>query len=119
MVSSDTITLTLPADADLRPVVRHVLGGIGARFDLSLERVDDLQLAVAVILERTPSTDIVLQAEITAEGLVVGVGPFDHDITSEADIARLLTPLIDELRSVERDEGDRYVELELRRREDR
>jgi hypothetical protein len=118
-VSANSVSLTLPADEDLRPVVRHVLGGIGARFDLALDRVEDLQLAIAILLEQEPNEDVVLRAEITDERLVVALGPFDRDIVSDVGIVRLLTPLLDELRSVGRDVGETYVELEFRRREDR
>jgi anti-sigma regulatory factor (Ser/Thr protein kinase) len=56
---SDRISLEVPATLSALPVVRMVLGGMGARLDFSLEDLDDLFLA----------TDRLLQAALEAEAL--------------------------------------------------
>ena len=56
---TERITLEVPASLSALPTVRLVLGGLGARLDLSLDDVDDLFLA----------TDRLLEAALGAEDL--------------------------------------------------
>jgi hypothetical protein len=46
---SDEIRLVLPAEEDFRPVAHLVVGGLGARHDLTFEDLDDLQVAVEAL----------------------------------------------------------------------
>ena len=46
----DEITLTLPRESDYQTVAHLVLGGLAARLDLTLEHLEDLQLALGAVL---------------------------------------------------------------------
>ena len=50
---ADEITLTLPREPDFHRVAHLVLGGLAARMDLTVENLEDLQLALDAILDRT------------------------------------------------------------------
>ena len=50
---SDEITLTIPRDAEFHRVAHLVLGGLAVRLDLTIENLEDLQLALDAILART------------------------------------------------------------------
>ena len=47
---TDEITLTLPRESDYQTVAHLVLGGLAARLDLTLENLEDLQLALGAVL---------------------------------------------------------------------
>ena len=57
------ITLEWPTDPAFRAVGRLVLGGVAARTDLPVDRIDELGLAIDA-LARVPTTDDRLQLEI-------------------------------------------------------
>jgi hypothetical protein len=46
----DVVSLELPAESAVMPVVRMVVGGMATRVDLSLDELDDLYLAVETVL---------------------------------------------------------------------
>jgi hypothetical protein len=52
-VSGDEISLTLPADDAFHRVAHLVLGGLAVRLDLSYEHLEDLELALDALLERS------------------------------------------------------------------
>ena len=49
---TDEITLTIPRDRALYSVAHLVLGGLGIRLNLTIEHLEDLQLALDAVLER-------------------------------------------------------------------
>jgi hypothetical protein len=51
----DEITLTLPRDADFHRVAHLVLGGLAVRMDLTVENLEDLQIALDSILGPLPA----------------------------------------------------------------
>ena len=52
-MSGDAVTITLPA-AGYEHVARLVTGGLASRLDFGFEAVDDLQLAVELVLRSLP-----------------------------------------------------------------
>ena len=67
--------LELPAGGGYRDVAGLVIGGIAARFELPVDRVDDLLLAVDSVLMQDVAGDTVrIEADVTATGLVVRLG---------------------------------------------
>ncbi len=95
---ADEITLTLPRTPEFHRVAHLVLGGLAVRLDLTIENLQDLELALDSILERTDPA----AGEITIKMRV-------HDGALETVIGPLTQPLLDE---IEREpEGD----LDLRR----
>ncbi len=74
---SDEITLVVPAQEDFRRVAQLVLGGLGARLDLTYEDLDDLQTALDGLLGcRDDDGDIRVAIEVTDAAVVSTVGPF-------------------------------------------
>ena len=47
---TDEIRLVLPAQEDFHPVAHLVVGGLGARLELTYEQLEDLQVAVEALL---------------------------------------------------------------------
>jgi hypothetical protein len=88
----DEITLTLPREPDFQRVAHLVLGGLAVRMDLTIENLEDLQLALDAILDRAG-----------AEGgdITVRMCMRDHEL--ETVIGPLATSVLDE---IERDAGD-------------
>jgi hypothetical protein len=76
---SDEITLVVPAQEEFRHVAHLVLGGLGARLDLTYEDLDDLQTALDGLLGcRDDDGDIRVTIEVTDAALVSTVGPFSE-----------------------------------------
>ena len=49
---ADEITLTLPRAPEFQRVAHLVLGGLAARLNLTVESLEDLQLALDAVLDR-------------------------------------------------------------------
>ena len=82
---TDEVRLTLPAQEDFRHVAHLVVGGLGARREMTYEELEDLQLAFDAILAcRDDDEDIVVRMSIEGGVVRATVGPFD-----EAAIGRL------------------------------
>lgn len=109
----DRTTVEFPAGAEFRSVGRLVLGGIASRFELPIDRVDDLLLAVeSVLLQSSASSSVRLEAEATATGLRVRLSPFSADELTSPALRRVLDRLVDEV--VEQPDGDESaVELHV------
>jgi hypothetical protein len=102
--SAERTTIEFPATEGYRSVGRLVLGGIASRFELPIDRVDDLLLATESLLLQEPEGDTIrVEAEATASGLSVKVGPFARDRLSDPGLRRVLDRLVDEI--VEHDDG--------------
>jgi hypothetical protein len=82
---TDEVTLTLPAQEDFRHVAHLVVGGLGARRDLTYEDLEDLQVAFDAILAcRDDDEDIVVTMSVAGGVVRASIGPFD-----DAALARL------------------------------
>lgn len=107
----DRVIVEFPATAGYRGVGRLVLGGLSARFELPIDRVEDLLLALDSLLSQKLATDSVTMEAIAGHGgLQARVGPFAHSQVEDAAVARVLNPLVDQV--TEQDTPDGYwVEL--------
>jgi hypothetical protein len=104
---ADEITLTIPTRPEFRGVASIVVGGLAARLDLTLETLEDLQLALDALLDRTErsSDDVTIRLSVKEESLVVRVGPLDarvlDDLEREAGedlgVRRVLDSTIDDV----------------------
>ena len=93
--------LELPAGGGYRDVAGLVIGGIAARFELPVDRVDDLLLAVDSVLMQDVAGDTVrIEADVTATALVVRLGPFRRGRIDDAALHRVLTRLVDAVEEV-------------------
>jgi anti-sigma regulatory factor (Ser/Thr protein kinase) len=117
---SDEITLTLPRARPFYRIAHLVLGGLAVRLDLTFEHLEDLQLALAGILDR-PDEDGEVTVRVAVDGDVLraSVGPFDPtrlerelDRVGEENLSlrRLLETVMDEVDVGEQDGGS-WVEL--------
>jgi hypothetical protein len=87
---SDAISLTIPHARPFQGVVRLVVGGLGARLDLPIETLEDVQLAVDTLIADdayAAAGDVTLRVEVRAGGLDLAIGPFDH-AEIESELAR-------------------------------
>jgi hypothetical protein len=109
--TADRTTVEFPASAGFRSVGRLVLGGVAARFELPLDRVDDLLLAVdSLLLQETLGDRITLETEATPTELRVRLGSFRPGQTEDPAVSRVLSRLVDTVRE-EPGDGGATVEL--------
>jgi uncharacterized alpha-E superfamily protein len=102
---TDEITLTLPRERDFFGIAHLVLGGLAVRLDLTFETLEDLQLALASVLERPDADgDISVTLRVEEGEVHALVGPFeakrlhaDLERRTERDltVARLLETVVD------------------------
>ena len=116
-MSSDEITLRLPRERPFFGVAHLVLGGLAVRLDLSIDQLEDVQVALSELLEQHETEDeITLTVRVEGETMHAAIGPFDE--TLERDLARsdgvglrrVLDTVVDEVRIVDRN-GAPWVEL--------
>jgi hypothetical protein len=102
---ADRTVVEFPSTDGFRGVGRLVLGGVAARFELPLDRVDDLLLAVDSVLLQGPVGDRVrVEADVSPTGLVVRLSPFRPGRLEDAALVRVLARLVDAVD--ERADGD-------------
>ncbi len=108
----DRVTLSVPADAAFGTTLRLVVGGLGSRTRLSIEQVDELQLAVeAVVAQRAAAgASVRLEADVDGSELVLRLGPFVPDADQPA--RRVLAQLVQRVGVVTRD-GSEWIELSV------
>jgi hypothetical protein len=101
----DRTVVEFPASDGYRSVGRLVVGGIASRFDLPVDRVDDLLLAIeSVFLQGTAGDTLLLVADATPDDLRVSVGPLGLTQLQDPALQRVLTRLVDHVET--RAEGD-------------
>jgi hypothetical protein len=77
---ADEITLTIPSEEPFNDVAHLVLGGVAARLNLSFESLDDLETALAAVLERgAEDGEVTVKLMLDEEKVVARVGPFSPD----------------------------------------
>jgi hypothetical protein len=116
----DEITLMLPAEEEFAPVRHLVLGGLAARLDLTVENLEDIQLALDNLLERKVGEPVQLTVAVEDGMLRATVGPFAISALDELEqddsslgLRRILETVCDSYELEERD-GSRWVELTKR-----
>jgi anti-sigma regulatory factor (Ser/Thr protein kinase) len=115
---NDVVTLQLPRERDFFGVAHLVLGGLGARFDLTYDVLDDMTTALDELLERRDATDdVTLEVRIGDGEITTTVGPFGGRVVDELHasdaglgLRRVLETVVDEVSISERDSGH-WVEL--------
>ena len=77
---TERVHLEVPATAASLSPIRMVIGGVGARFDLSLDDLEDLYLAVGELLrvaeELGAAATYEMRIDVASDGLVLTMGPF-------------------------------------------
>jgi hypothetical protein len=119
------ITLRIPHERPFHGVARLVVGGLAARLDLSYEHLEDLQLALASVLDNgdyIAQADVVVELDVGEETLAMAIGPLNGDAL-RADLesangngitlGRLLGTVAERVDVEEREDGG-WLRLEKR-----
>ena len=121
-MTPDTITLTLPPEREFQRVAHLVLGGLAVRLNLTLEALEDLQLALDGLLDSgSAEEEVTLQLRVVDGAIEASVGPFraesvQHALEAEADgvgLRRVLDTVVDRVEVDAREGGD-WVQLTKR-----
>lgn len=124
-MSADAITLSIPQKKPFHGVARLVVGGLAARLDLSYEHLEDLQLALASVLENEEymaGQDVTVRLVVGPGSVGMAIGPLNEDevragLGSEEDeeisLRRLLSTLVEAV-DLEREDGATWLHLEKR-----
>ena len=108
----DQVELVFPAEGRFRGIGRLVVSGLASRFELPVDRVNDLVLAVeTLLLGDISGAEVTLQAVVEDESLCLRLGPFARDTTADEGVVRLLTPLVDTVANVPHAAGGNWIEL--------
>ena len=119
------IKLTIPHEPPYHGVARLVVGGLAARLNVSYEQLEDLQLALASVLEAdgyVNDSQVNVELEVVDGSLSMLVGPLDGrrlqvDLDDDSDerigLGRLLGTLVETVSVEGRDDGD-WLRLEKR-----
>jgi anti-sigma regulatory factor (Ser/Thr protein kinase) len=111
---SDRIVLTIPRERPFHGIAHLVLGGLAARLNLTVESLEDLQLALDELLEQDEGgTDVTVEVRVGDGSIEAELGPFDAArlrAAMEPDqdslgLQRLLATLVDGAELLERDGG--------------
>jgi hypothetical protein len=94
-------TIEFPAREGYRGVASLVLGGVAARFELPVDRVDDLLLGVDSLLMQGVVGDVVrVEATASEKELSVRVGTFRPGRLDDPAVRRVVARLVDTVREV-------------------
>jgi hypothetical protein len=117
---TDQITLTLPRERSFFGVARLVLGGLATRLDVTVECLEELELALDGLLHRADGAEeITVALDVAGGALTASVGPFwGDDVRNELEgepgdsisLRRLLDTVVDGYQASHRDDGT-WVEL--------
>ena len=116
---TDEITLTIPRDRALYSVAHLVVSGLGIRLNLTIEHLEDLELALDAILERAEHSEEVTIALRVKDGEIeTAIGPLRVGVRDELEatagedvgLRRILDTLVDRV-DVAPGEGGEWVTL--------
>lgn len=124
---SDRIRLTVPREREYYGVARLVLGGLAARFDISYESLEDLQVALETVLgtdSYAAEDEVTVELTMTPGSVEVLLGPLDaakveSDLEREVEesegigLRRLLDTVVENAR-LEQLDGGSWLRLEKR-----
>ena len=104
---TDEITLTIPRQADFHRVAFLVLGGLAVRMDLTIENLQDLQIALDSILDRAQreAGDVTVRMALRDGALETRVGPLapallqeiEREQDQELSLRRVLESTVDDV----------------------
>jgi len=119
----DMVEITIPRERDFSIVAELVVGGIAARHDVTLDVLDDLQLALGSLLEHAEDDEgvITVQLRVGSDAIDVSVGPVGERTVAELErhggamlgLRRLLDTTVEDVSLSSRD-GGTWVDLHRR-----
>jgi hypothetical protein len=117
---SSTVTISIPRETGFAAVAGLVVGGMAARHDVTIDVLDDLQLALDALLEHGEEEDGEVSVVVTVERdtIEAAIGPVAGATAAELErepdeslgLRRLLETVVDGLKVTDRD-GKPWVEL--------
>jgi hypothetical protein len=119
------VELRIPNQRPFHGVARLVVGGLAARHNLSYEMLEDLQLALATVLEGdgyTSGSEVLVELDVGEDSITMAIGPLiGGAVRAELDrsdehglgLGRLLGTLVEDVELTEREDGD-WLRLEKR-----
>ena len=86
----DIVEITIPRERDFSIVAGLVVGGVAARHDVTLEVLDDLQLALGSLLEHDEDDqgELTVLLRVSDHAIDVSVGPLGDRTVSELEAER-------------------------------
>ena len=114
MTSSDEIRLTMPRERPFYGVAHLVLGGVAARLELTVEHLEELELALDGLLDRRDGgKEVTLTLRVDDARLAAELGPFGGQLRADLagapeealSLRRLLDAVVDSYEVDERDGG--------------
>ena len=116
----DTVEITIPRERDFSLVAELVVGGIAARHDVTLDVLDDLQLALGSVLEHAEDDEgqITVLLHVGGDGIDASIGPVGAKTIAEIEssggdtlgLRRLLDTTVEDV-SLSSRYGGTWVEL--------
>jgi hypothetical protein len=112
---TDEITLTIPRDRALYGVAHLVLGGLGIRLNLTIENLEDLEIALDTVLDSARDGGNVTIAIRVGEGAIqTRIGPMNDGVRAELEresgdgvgLRRILDTVVDGVEVESDDRGD-------------
>jgi hypothetical protein len=118
MLRANEVAITFPQHGYTN-VARLVIGGFAARTGVSIEAIDDVQLALELVLAWIPTSEPQARValEATPDGMIVSVGPFaegsirsrlSRRVQDELELGEVLGHLVD---VVETDASEAWLTL--------
>jgi hypothetical protein len=85
---ADEITLTIPRSAGFEGVAHLVLSGLAVRLNLTIENLEDLQLALDALLDTTDAVDeeLTVAMLLRDDELQAVVGPLSARLLDEIEL---------------------------------
>lgn len=114
----DEIRISIPGERAFGAVAGLVVGGVAARHELTLDVLDDLQLALESLLEREDERDVTIVLRVGSDTIDASVGPFERRSVAELEedageslgLRRLLDTVVDHV-SLSDHDGGCWVDL--------
>ena len=116
----DEFTISIPRERSFGTVAELVVGGIAARHDVTLDVLDDLQLALDALLDHevADESDVSILLRVEDSTIEIELGPLpaetaadlEQDTDAGIGLKRLLETVVDNVALTERDGGS-WVEL--------
>jgi hypothetical protein len=117
----DEFAISIPRERPFATVVGLVVGGIAARHEVTLDVLDDLQLALDGVLERTDDDhegQLTIELRVQGGTIAAFIGPVTASTAAELEeeagdslgLRRLLETVVDSVAVSERDGGP-WIEL--------
>ena len=105
---ADEITLTIPRESDFHGVAHLVLGGLAVRMNLTVENLEDLELALDAVLSRSEADpgEVTVRMSLRDGALETAIGPLasgvldeiEREMTADLGLQRVLNSTVDDVR---------------------